>query len=582
MAEPDIFISDLPTADDLDGTEVIPGEQAGDTVQITISDIVTLAAGSVPGQIAAETAARQAADVVLDDEITTAAADLAALEAALPGTYVQAAIVTETPAATVTLDLSDGITRRYVTLEEDTTLAVDNDEDQPVFLVIVGTGAGSFTLGWWAGIQWATAGDAEPVLTTTPLKRDVFSFIRLGTNDYLGFVVAQDVAAPATPDAPTGLTATAVSGTAIDLSWTPPSGSGLTYSVERATTGGGSFAQIATGLTATSYSDTGLANGIHRYYRVKATNIVGTGPASAEDDATTFDVPGAPTIGVATAGSTTATVTHTVTTTGGSAITGATVTPYIAGVAQTPQTFMDTDITHDVTGLTNGTSYTFTVKLLNAIGTGAESAASNAVTPAFTPLDLTSLFMWFKEVPAGTVGDVLTQWDDSSGNARHLGQATADRRPVLAIKDGRLVVNFDGVNDYVMASGSTLSQPATLWIRFRQSADGILMDTNSGDRWFLYPNGGGIDAYAGAAISHSLTLNAWHTVRVVVNGASSEIAVDGSVTSGNLGANSLTDVAFPGPSSSAAVVIAEIVIQAAVASAGEKTAMDAYLARWTA
>lgn len=34
-----------------------------------------------------------------------------------------------------------------------------------------------------------------------------------------------------------------------------------------------------------------------------------------------------------------------------------------------------------MTGLTNGTSYTFTVKAVNAAGSSAESASSNAVTP---------------------------------------------------------------------------------------------------------------------------------------------------------------------------------------------------------
>lgn len=90
--------------------------------------------------------------------------------------------------------------------------------------------------------------------------------------------------------------------------------------------------------------------------------------------------PGAPTIGTATAGNTTASV----------AFTAPTCTGYPAGVTSYTVTSTPGCITASgasspisVTGLTNGTSYTFKVKALGSSGLFSPcSAASNSVTPA--------------------------------------------------------------------------------------------------------------------------------------------------------------------------------------------------------
>ncbi|MCT6701055.1 fibronectin type III domain-containing protein [Rheinheimera sp. 4Y26] len=89
-------------------------------------------------------------------------------------------------------------------------------------------------------------------------------------------------------------------------------------------------------------------------------------------------VPGAPTIGTATAGDTQASVTFTApASTGGAAITGYTVTANPGGLTGTGAASPIS-----VTGLTNGVAYTFTVTATNSAGTGSASVASNSVTPA--------------------------------------------------------------------------------------------------------------------------------------------------------------------------------------------------------
>ena len=53
------------------------------------------------------------------------------------------------------------------------------------------------------------------------------------------------------------------------------------------------------------------------------------------------------------------------------------MTPYVNGSPQTPIATGSTATSFTVTGLTNGTTYTFTVAATNSTGYGAESQQSN-------------------------------------------------------------------------------------------------------------------------------------------------------------------------------------------------------------
>jgi uncharacterized protein (TIGR02145 family) len=160
------------------------------------------------------------------------------------------------------------------------------------------------------------------------------------------------------------------------VTFTPPAsngGSAITgYTV---TSSSGGFTGTGSGSPITV---SGLTNGNAYTFTVVATNIVGNSLASsASNSVTPSTVPGAPTIGTATEGDAQASVTFTApVSNGGSAITG-----YI--VTSSPGNFTGTGTSSPitVTGLANGTAYTFTVMASNANGNSLASSASNSVRP---------------------------------------------------------------------------------------------------------------------------------------------------------------------------------------------------------
>ena len=94
---------------------------------------------------------------------------------------------------------------------------------------------------------------------------------------------------PTPPTAPSGLTATAVSRSQIDLRWTDNSGNESGFRIERCQGSGcTNFVQIAEiGANATSFANTGLARRTTYTYRVRAYNAAGNSLYSNTASATT-------------------------------------------------------------------------------------------------------------------------------------------------------------------------------------------------------------------------------------------------------------------------------------------------------
>ncbi|QRN55656.1 discoidin domain-containing protein [Dyella caseinilytica] len=178
-------------------------------------------------------------------------------------------------------------------------------------------------------------------------------------------------------NSPSGLTATSVSASQINLNWTASSAAGVVYDVFRSTTSGftpSSANQIAT-ATGISYSDTGLAVNTTYYYVVEASNTAGTSAPTPQASASTMAIPLAPTNLTATAAS--STVVNLSWT--ASATSGVTYTVLRNGTAVANGL---TGTSCSDTGLTASTTYSYVVEAVDVAGTSLASNTAITTTSA--------------------------------------------------------------------------------------------------------------------------------------------------------------------------------------------------------
>ncbi|MCL2788165.1 MAG: fibronectin type III domain-containing protein, partial [Micrococcales bacterium] len=198
-------------------------------------------------------------------------------------------------------------------------------------------------------------------MKTRKLSLPIITSIAVAALAVVGAVPAS--AAPAVPGTPTASSITASSAV---LSWNAVTGATGYYVLRGGT-------QIGS-TTARTYTATGLSAGTTYSFTLKSYNASGASAASGARSVTTIPAaPGAPTAGTPTTNSVTLSW---------NAVTGATGYYVLRGGTQIGST---TARTYTATGLSAGTTYSFTLKAYNTTGASAASGARSVTTAAAVP-----------------------------------------------------------------------------------------------------------------------------------------------------------------------------------------------------
>ena len=180
------------------------------------------------------------------------------------------------------------------------------------------------------------------------------------------------------------------------------------------------------------------------------------------------------------------------------------------------------------------------------------------VQSKFNPGKIAGLKVWLdaeKGFEALSDGDPVTTWLDQSGNGNDLTQATADKKPTykISIVNGKPVVRFDGIDDFLKATAFTLIQPEHVFLVIKVivgSLSDYYFDGNTQDDMAALQRnvGANFTQFAGGfGVTVTLGTTNFRIVNALYNGATSSVSLDGAADNvADAGSNSADGLSLGG------------------------------------
>ena len=221
------------------------------------------------------------------------------------------------------------------------------------------------------------------------------------------------------------------------------------------------------------------------------------------------------------------------------------------------------------------------------------SALGTDTTP-FSPDDVAGLIVWLDADDASTiteVSNVVSQWDDKSGEGNDVSQAVEADKPLLvaAAHNGKNTIRFDGSTEYLQRAtfvNSTATQQVHIFIVCTMpsgtTGDLDVLDAGAASNRILF--GRAATFYrllAGVDLQSGTNNVAFAQFNLVANGSSSIIRRNKSdVGTGDAGTNGLNGITLAAQFNGLAnadIDICEVLIYDASVSTGDRDSIETYL-----